>query len=177
MDNMNQQLILMSEAGKPIGFASREECHRGAGRLHWGYILLLHYPDGKFLLTRRADTKKCGAGLWDASVVSHVLSGETLFEAIERRAREEVSISISKFTNLGAFVYTASYGEYSENEYCSVVVGSTDQVPDPNPEEISEIRFLNFVQLQDAIKAYPKTFAPWLTIPVKQFEKELKNSA
>ena len=81
MENMQQLLVLTDDQGNPIGTATRDVCHRGKGRRHWGFILLVKNSDGKYILCKRADTKSCGAGLWDASVVSHVLPGEAALSA------------------------------------------------------------------------------------------------
>lgn len=178
MEDMQQLLILMSDDGKHIGTETREECHKGLGKRHWGYILLLKYPDNRYIFSRRSNTKSCGANLWDASVVSHVISGETLFQAIRRRTPEELGVTdISEMNDIGGFVYTAPYGKWSENEYCSVVLGMTNQMPDPNPKEISETKLLTIDQIVNDIKRDESIYAPWLVMPFEKFLKQIKDFA
>ena len=166
---MQQLLVLTDDNGRILGTATRKECHYGKGRRHWGFILLVKNSEGKFILCKRADTKSCGPGLWDASVVSHVLPDETAQAAAIRRAGEELHISVTNIVDHGGFVYEASYGEYSENEYCSVLVGQSHDEPVANPEEISEIMYKTSEELQKGASENESLYAPWLTIPLKKF--------
>ena len=168
MENMQQLLVLTDDQGNPINTATRDVCHRGKGLRHWGFILLVKNSEGKYIICKRADTKSCGAGLWDASVVSHVLPGETPLSGAMRRSKEELGISVSNIEDIGGFTYEASYGEYCENEYCTVLIGFSDKLSNPNPEEISEIRLLTLEQLRNDIKRDKSNYAPWLSIPLKK---------
>ena len=82
-------------------------------------------------------------------------------EAIHRRLRQELEMT-SELNFLYKFQYQASYEDIgSENEICWVYVGSTDDVAEPNPTEISDVRWISPTELDVEMDATPEIFTPW----------------
>ena len=166
-ERKNQLLVLVDKKGRNLGLATREECHKGNGKTHLAFMAFVLDKDKKIILTKRAKRKSLWGGYWDVSVVSHVLPGETIEEAAERRGREELGIEVD-FTNLGAFYYFEKFGEASENEYCHVLVGKSSQEIEFNPVEIEEIKKISVTELKQEIKDNQEIFTPWLKIALNK---------
>lgn len=166
-ERKDQKLQLTDQTGTVIGCATREECHMGDGKTHLAFMALLINKDGNFILTKRSGRKSLWANFWDASIVSHVLPGETVVEAAKRRCREELGID-ADFTDLGAFVYREKHGDSSENEYCHVLTGRTEDETDPNPVEISGIKPVTGEELKRDIKIHTDKYTPWLKLAVEK---------
>lgn len=166
-ERKDQLLQLTDQKGVVIDTATREECHKGSGKTHLAFMAILINKDGKFILTRRSDKKSLWAKYWDASVVSHVLPGETVVEAAKRRCREELGVE-ADFTVFGAFVYQEKHGESCENEYCHVLTGKTGKEVDPNPIEICEIKLVTREELFRDLKIQSDKFTPWLKLAVEK---------
>ncbi|MCB0277375.1 MAG: isopentenyl-diphosphate delta-isomerase, partial [Calditrichaeota bacterium] len=67
--------------------------------------------------------------------------------------------------HLFTFEYQARYGDVgSEHEMCSVLIGHSDQEPDPNPTEIAAWRYIGIEALSEEIEAHPALYSPWLKL-------------
>lgn len=166
-ERKNQLLTVVNKNGDPLGVSTREECHNGAGKPHLAFMAFVIDRENKIILTKRSKSKSLWTGFWDASVVSHVLSGETPETAARRRGREELGIKVN-FKNLGAFYYHARFGNMSENEYCHCLIGIFNGEIHPNPVEIENIRKVSLAELKDEISAGPGLFTPWLKLALTE---------
>src|SRR3989344_2534980 len=138
-EKSSQILILCDKNGKEIGTATREECHKAEGRPHLAFMAFITDSKRQIILAQRASNKSLWGGFWDASVVSHVLPGETVIDAAQRRGKEEMGVNV-KFNEIAAFYYFEKYQEGCENEYCHVLIGKSEKEVNYNPVEINGIR-------------------------------------
>lgn len=168
-ENPDQLLILTDEKGNQIGTATRLVCHSGIGKTHLAFMAFVIVPPGEILLTQRSKNKSLWPLHWDASTISHVLPGETVEKAANRRGREELGIDV-EFKDLGAFFYKKRQGENSENEYCHVLIGKSGGKTDFNPAEIEEIRNISIGGLKKEIREKPDIFTPWLKLALEKFK-------
>jgi isopentenyl-diphosphate delta-isomerase len=174
-EQKDQFLILCDENGKPTGQASREDCHVGEGKRHLAFMAYIYDADGRMIFARRGMKKTLWPGFWDAAVVSHVLKGETPESAALRRGKEELGVDVT-FKIVGSFPYHANYDNRSENEYCYVLVGKTNDLAVANPVEISEIDFIDRDNLDRWIKDNKDQLPPWFQIAWRQFSKQITNN-
>lgn len=165
-ERKNQMLVLADRSGTPVGYATREECHAGRGRTHLAFMAFVYDGDGNVVLTKRSKTKSLWSGYWDASVVSHVLPGETVEAAARRRGKEELGIEVD-FHSIGSFYYISTFGNNCENEFCFILIGKSTSVIHPNDIEIEEIIKLEVDDFKKNVKVYPKNFTPWLHLALK----------
>jgi isopentenyl-diphosphate Delta-isomerase len=172
-EQKQQLLIVCDKKGKLTGTATREECHAGNGKIHVAFMAYLFDKDGNIILTRRSDKKSLWAKYWDATVVSHVLPGETPEVAANRRGKEEAGVE-AEFKNLGAFYYFSKHGASCENEYCYVLTGKTTQDIHPNPVEISQILSVKYSELVKDTKNNPGKYTPWFLLSIKKIKNILK---
>ena len=168
-ERKEQLLILCDKKGNPVGQATREVCHKGKGKTHLAFLAFIVDSELKVVLTRRAKKKTLWADFWDASVVSHVLSGETPLTSANRRGKEELGVDVS-FELLGGFYYFAQHGESAENEYCYVLLGTTDREVIANPVEIDALKRISFSALLMDSKKHSVNYTPWLLISLSKID-------
>lgn len=167
-ERKDQLLIIADKEGKPIGSATREECHSGKGRTHLAFMAFIIH-DSKIILAKRASKKSLWAGYWDASVVSHVLPGEIAENAAKRRGKEEMGVEVD-FKDIGAFYYFAKHGAAAENEYCHVLIGKSSEEIHPNPIEIDGLKKIILSKLKRDIIANEKKYTPWLRLAIEKVD-------
>ncbi len=168
-ERKNQILVLVDRAGKPLGLASRQQCHSGTGRPHLAFMALIRDNKGDIILTKRSKGKSLWGGFWDGSVVSHVLPGETPEKAAQRRGREEMGVDV-KFTDIGAFYYFAKFQDGAENEFCHVLLGKSDKEMQPNPVEIEDTKKILPADLRKDIQKNPDSYTPWLKLAFEKID-------
>lgn len=166
----NSQLLITTDSqGNLRGTNTRSACHTGQGIPHLAFMAFLYGKEGVIYLQKRSNKKSLWDGHWDASVVSHVLPGETVQQAANRRGKEELGVDV-QFQDRGAFYYFSKYGDNCENEFCHVMVGQTNHVIHANPVEIEEIKEQKLDDLKNDIKQYPNQYTPWLKIAFEKFD-------
>ncbi len=86
---------LVDEKGKIVGKAPRSAVHGNPALIHPVVHLHIFNNQGKLYLQKRSQNKDLYPGYWDTAVGGHVLSGESVDQALAREAREELGISIN----------------------------------------------------------------------------------
>ena len=164
-EKKDQLLILTDKKGNKLGTDTRSNCHKGEGRTHLAFIAFILTPESEIILTKRSQNKSLWPHFWDASAISHVLPNETVVQAANRRGKEELGLDVN-FKDLGAFFYHEKHGGNSENEYCHILVGRSNEHPDFNPVEIAEIKLMAFEDLKKEVKENPDKYTPWLKLAI-----------
>jgi isopentenyl-diphosphate delta-isomerase len=159
-------VVLLSEAGEPIGTADKAEVHTTDTALHRAFSCHVFNPAGQILVTRRALSKKTWPGVWTNSFCGHPAPDEDDAEAIIRRAAFELGLSIQSIqVALPDFRYRAvDASGIVENEICPVYTAVATGEPSPNPDEVAEFYWADPQQLLGAVDAASFAFSPWLTL-------------
>jgi isopentenyl-diphosphate delta-isomerase len=157
---------LVDDAGHAHGQTTVAAAHEPPGRLHRAFSVLLVDPDGRVLLQRRAAAKTRFPLRWANSCCGHPAPGEELAEAANRRLREELGAGPVELTEVGVYVYYAEDPATGrvEFEYDHVLRG---EVPAgmpvlPDPDEVTELRWVDPVKLEADLDLDPRAYAPWL---------------
>lgn len=160
----NDQLILVDGFDQQIGTATKERAHF-EGLLHRAFsVVLTRQQDGQtqLLLAQRADGKYHSAGLWANSCCSHPRAGEQTVDAASRRVVEELGCQTGDLQEIGSFVYRAVFADgLAEYEYDHVLVGACVGDPDPDPSEVSAVRWVTPQELSDELVEHPERFCAW----------------
>ncbi|MBI4009596.1 MAG: NUDIX domain-containing protein [Candidatus Aenigmarchaeota archaeon] len=156
---MKETLILVDDKDNPIGFASREECHQGNGKRHRAFVVFLFDDEGRVLLQFRSKDK-LGGQRWDVTATSHVRKDETYDTAAERCLKHELGISVP-LQKSGSFTYTEAYEEYSENEYCAVLIGKFNGKVIPNKEEMDRVNYSALDEIKKDVAENPEAYTKW----------------
>jgi isopentenyl-diphosphate delta-isomerase len=163
-------LVLVDENDNELGTDTRENCHAGKGKRHRAYTVLL-FHQGKMLLQRRSPKKLLWPGAWDVSYTSHVYPGETYEQAAARKATQELGARVQGLADVNSFVYFAPQGKNAENEFCRVLVGEFDGTIDPNPDEMSSVRWTTLGDVEADLRRNPDSYTPWFKLSLEGFLK------
>lgn len=155
--------MTVDDNGRIVGTAPRLAAHESGGIRHLAISVVVVDADGRLLLQKRADSKALFAGRWSNTVCTHPLPGEEPAAAAARRLHEELSVQCD-LTAGGTFAYEAldHVSGLSENELDHVFLGRADADPVPDPDEVSEVRWIHPADLAAEMAAAPDRFTPWL---------------
>ena len=160
----DDQLVLVDGLDRETGVATKWDAHV-TGSLHRAFsvVLLREGVDGpELLLAKRAAGKYHSAGLWANSCCSHPRSGEELLEAAYRRVREELGCGATDIREVDSFVYRAVFDNgLTEHEYDHVLLGRSAGELDPDPAEVSDVRWVGFEDLARELAEQPEVFSAW----------------
>lgn len=157
------EVVLLGAGGEPIGAADRRTVHGADTPLHLAFSAYLYDDAGRLLVTRRALDKTTWPGVWTNSCCGHPRPGESVPDAITRRAVEELGASAYDLEPLlPDFAYRAvDAGGIVENEVCPVYVGRIATSLRPDPAEIVQVDWTTLPALVAATRATPFAFSPW----------------
>ncbi len=119
------------------------------------------------LIQRRAEGKYHTPGLWANTCCTHPSWGEDPGACATRRLREEVGIEGLTLRHAGRVEYRAPVGgDLTEHEVVDIFVG---EAPDgmalaPDPDEVSDLRWLPLADLAEDCRLRPDLYTPWLRI-------------
>ena len=169
----SEELILVDDQDREIGFLDKARAHEGTAVLHRAFSLFIFNRRGELLLQRRADGKRLWPGFWSNSCCSHPRRGETMAVATQRRLRQELGIETAL-----EFVYRFQYhaqfdADGAERELCWVYLGQSDEAPRINALEIAEWRYVAADRLEQELAESPEAFTPWFKLEWQRLNQEL----
>jgi isopentenyl-diphosphate delta-isomerase len=161
VSSANEQLILVDDLDRELGFKSKSDCHAGKGVLHRAFSIFVFNGDNELLLQQRSPTKLLWPSYWSNTCCSHPRRGESVDDAVNRRLVQELGFDCP-LEFLYKFTYQAQFGAVgAEHEFCWVYYGRYDGPVDVNVNEISDWRFIGVDALERELAAAPETFTPW----------------
>jgi isopentenyl-diphosphate delta-isomerase len=165
---MSDTLILVDKDDKEIGYETKENCHYIKPKLHRAFSVFLFNSNGEMLITKRSGKKKTWPGFWSNSCCSHPRKGEEVKDAVSRRIKEELGISVP-LSYLFKFEYSAQYDrEWGEHELDHVFVGEYSGKVTPNKDEISDWKFIPVDDLLKDMRKNPDSYTPWFRMSVER---------
>jgi len=158
---------LSDTSGNITGYEEKMEVHR-KGLLHLAFSVLIFNSKGEILLQKRADEKYHSPALWTNTCCGHPNRGEEIREAAERRLEEEMGFHCS-LTHRFTFHYRADFpnGLY-ENEIDHVYSGTYEGSISPDPEEVSDYRWVGMDELLSDAEASPEKYTVWFREILRQ---------
>lgn len=165
-------VVLLDEAGTPIGSADKATIHTADTPLHLAFSCHLVDDDGRVLLTRRALSKLTWPGIWTNSFCGHPAPGEDPLEAIVRRAERELGTRVEEIEPaIPDFRYRAvDDSGVVENEICPVYTARIRGNVNPRPDEVCAHHWARPEDVRVAVDATPFVFSPWIVAQVPQME-------
>jgi isopentenyl-diphosphate delta-isomerase len=161
VSSASEELILVDELDREIGYKAKAECHAGNGVLHRAFSIFVFNSDDELLLQKRSLDKPLWPSYWSNTCCSHPRRGESMEEAVSRRLIQELGFDCP-LEFLYKFKYQAQYGALgAEHEYCWVYFGRYDGPVDANVNEIAALRFIRPADLEAELGADPDHFTPW----------------
>jgi len=158
-------LILVNKKDKEIG---RDRA----------FMVMIFNLQGDLLLARRSQQKPLWPKVWDGSIASHPVLGETLGQAVRRRLKEEVGINDSStLKKLFKFQYEAYWkNEGIEKEICATYKLIYEGKLKVDPREIDGLRWISLERLKKELKNFPEKYSPWLILALKEIDKKDSSS-
>lgn len=165
-------VVLLDEALSPAGTAPKATVHTADTPLHLAFSCYVFGPDGRVLLTRRAIGKKTWPGVWTNSFCGHPAPGERMEDAVGRRARQELGVTLNEpQVALPDFRYSAvDASGVMENEFCPVWTATVGANPAPDLSEVCEWRWVDWADLVEAVERTPFLFSPWAQLQVPRLD-------
>lgn len=161
-DSSDELVVLVDEQGRQTGTARKATVHDAHTPLHRAFSCYAFDPDGRLLLTCRADGKATFPSLWTNTVCGHPAPGESDLAALIRRARQELGVLVRDVTPaLPGFRYRAESGGIVENEICPVYLATVDDEPQPDPSEVGQVRWTSWPRFLAELGDHPDRFSPW----------------
>ncbi len=170
---MNEQILVVNEDDEIVGLDTNENCHSVNGILHRAITIFIFNDKNKILLTKRNVSKKLWPDFWDTSCSTHVRQDETYEQTGERRLHDELGFSC-KLKFIFKFQYQAKFQNIgSENEICALLIGNYTGNINPNPNEVSNYKWVSVEQLKNEINN--TDISPWLKIAFEKYLEYIKN--
>jgi isopentenyl-diphosphate Delta-isomerase len=119
------------------------------------------------LIQRRALGKYHTPGLWANTCCTHPDWNEAPEVCAVRRLREELGISGLHPEHRDRVEYRADVGRgMIEHEVVDIYLARADEglQVTPNPEEVMDVRWVNYQDLQAEVVRWPERFTPWMKI-------------
>ncbi len=135
---------VVDEQGKIIGTARRTQVHGNPRLIHPVVHLHIVNDKGQLYLQKRAASKDLFPGLWDTAVGGHVHKGESIAQALEREALEELGLRLKNPQPLLRYVMRNDY----ESELIHVFKMRHNGPFKFNREEVEIGRFFSFFEIQ-----------------------------
>jgi len=160
----DELVVLLDDAGVPIGTAPKSMIHGTDTPLHLAFSCHVFAPGGDVLMTRRSLTKRTFPGDWTNAFCGHPLPGEDLVQAVHRRAAQELGLELhTLILVLPTYRYTAvDSSGILENEICPVFVGTTDTRDlSPDRREVEDQRWCSWESVTWAARHAPWLLSPW----------------
>ncbi len=156
-------VILVDENDNQIGLMEKIEAHEKA-LLHRAFSVFIYNNNNELMIQQRALHKYHSPGLWTNTCCSHQREGENNIEAGKRRLFEEMGFS-TELEETISFIYKAPFDNgLTEHEYDHILVGKYNQDPQPNPEEVSDWKWIGLDKLKQDIELNPSHYTEWFKI-------------
>lgn len=179
MSTLNfNEVVLVDSDDREIGTMEKLEAHE-KGLLHRAFSVFLFNDQGEMLLQKRADSKYHSAGLWSNACCSHPAQNEPIEAAAKRRLREEIHLDTA-VKSIFSFEYRAELSRnLVEHELDHVLIGFCNSFGELNPEEVSEMKFVDIETLRKDVDLQPEKYSAWFNIIMNshwnKFVPHLKN--
>lgn len=146
------------------GTMDKQAAHIKGGHLHRAVSVFIFNSNGELLLQQRAAGKYHSAGKWSNTACSHPAPGEQTNDAAYRCLGNEMGM-----TAVLDFVFCFTYQVQLENgitehEFDHAFFGICDDIPELNPEEVSDFRYISMKELANDLNKNPGNYSKWLGI-------------
>ena len=170
-----EEVVLVDPQDNPIGKMEKMQAHV-EGALHRALSVFIFNDKGELLIHQRALEKYHSAGLWTNTCCSHPRPDEAPLDAAHRRLQEEMGMACELEEGF-TFLYRSEFdNDLIEHELDHVFIGMSNDLPQPNPEEVAAYRYISWTDLQKEIDEDSKRFTTWFRICLPKVKSHITQS-
>jgi len=170
---MEEHVILVDENDQVLGTMPKMEAHL-QNKLHRAFSVFIFNSNNELLIHQRAADKYHSANLWTNTCCSHQRPNENNIEAAERRLEEEMGMQAENLVDKFHFIYQVKLeNDLYEHELDHVLVGVSNEDPNPNPNEAQDYRWINIDDLKKEIEQKPEDFTFWFKKIIAEYSESL----
>jgi len=167
-----EEVILVNTNDEQIGTMPKMEAHEKA-QLHRAFSVFIMNDKGETMLQQRAAHKYHSPLLWTNTCCSHQRVGESNIQAGKRRLMEEMGF-VTEVKELFSFIYKAPFDNgLTEHELDHVMLGSYNDDPQINPEEVAGFKWMKPEDVRADIDLNPNKYTVWFKIIFEKFYDHL----
>ncbi|UCD24994.1 MAG: isopentenyl-diphosphate Delta-isomerase [Gemmatimonadota bacterium] len=153
-------VVLVDDNDREVGTYPKLLAHT-EGKLHRAVSVFVFDGKNRLLLQRRAHGKYHSEGLWSNTCCTHPYPAEAPAEAASRRLREEMGFECS-LQSVGRISYRAVLENgLIEHEYDHLFAGLYAGTPRPDPDEVSDWRWIEIDELERHHTERPGDYTAW----------------
>lgn len=160
---MEEFVVLVDQDDQKLGLMEKQLAHV-AGLLHRAFSVFVFNSKGELMIQQRAASKYHSPTLWTNTCCSHPRDNETYEQAAHRRLEEEMGFDCEleyKFN----FIYKAHLeNDLIEHELDHVFIGTFDNEPKLNPDEVMAYRWVELDDLKKDMEKNPQNYTAWFKI-------------
>ncbi len=160
---MEEFVVLVDQNDQKLGLMEKQQAHI-AGLLHRAFSVFVFNSKGELMIQQRAASKYHSPTLWTNTCCSHPRDNETYEQAAHRRLEEEMGFDCEleyKFN----FIYKAHLeNDLIEHELDHVFIGTFDDEPKLNPDEVMAYRWVELDDLKKDMEKNPQNYTAWFKI-------------
>jgi isopentenyl-diphosphate delta-isomerase len=172
---MEELVVLVDEKNNQIGLMPKMEAHEKA-LLHRAFSVFVFNKKGELMLQQRAASKYHSPLLWTNTCCSHQREGEGNLEAGKRRLQEEMGFT-TDLKEVFSFIYKAPFDNgLTEHELDHVLIGSYDDAPNINKEEVENYSWMPMEDVKKDIEENPSIYTEWFKIIFKESYQKIANA-
>ncbi|QND69744.1 isopentenyl-diphosphate Delta-isomerase (plasmid) [Mesorhizobium loti] len=156
-----EHVVLLGEEYQVIGTAPKLEAHE-RGLLHRAFSTFVVNTLGEIRMQGRAVVNYHSPGCWSNTCCGHPRRGEAALAAPHRRLEEEMGFDCG-LRPAGVFQYRARVEPgLIEHEIDHLFVAVCNEMPVPNPAEVSDWTYVPPPTLSRCLSEKPSEFTAWL---------------
>lgn len=169
-----EEVILVDQFDNKIGTMEKMQAHK-EGLLHRAFSIFIFNSKNELLLHKRAAHKYHSAGLWTNTCCSHPRPGESVADAAKRRIKEEMGFECEVKPLYDFIYYQPLENGLAEHELDHVLIGTYNDEPNVNADEVAEWKYENLNNLDKDIKANPDAYTAWFKLIYPKIKTFIKN--
>jgi isopentenyl-diphosphate Delta-isomerase len=163
-----KRITLVDEDDYIVGYEDKMKVHK-EGLLHRAFSIFVVNSQCQLLLQQRALNKYHSGGLWTNTCCSHAIKGEEFNITIHNRLNEEMGFDC-QLHQLFKFRYQTTFDNgLIENELDYVFRGFYDGIPLPDPNEVSDWKWVDIDFLKEDIHLHPDLYTFWFKAAYDNF--------
>jgi isopentenyl-diphosphate Delta-isomerase len=171
MSNPPELVVLVDENNAILGTMPKSEVHGAETPLHRAFSIFIFNSEKKLLLQQRSHVKKTWPLAWSNSCCGHPGLDESNIDAVKRRLRDELGMSISWTEEAAPYRYQFTKDGVMENEICPIHIGYTEDEPVINPDEVEAIEWISWTDFLEEIHNNTDKYSPWCIEEAIMLEK------